>query len=114
MALIKQGRWVTGLGQGVSSALELRTESLVGFYTPGALDAAQLKLQASHDGQDFVDVSDNGNTITIAVGADRYVTLDAAKFLGAAYIRVVHLDAGGIPINEVAERVLRPVFRTFE
>jgi hypothetical protein len=114
MALLKQGRWVTASGQGTSSTLALQTESLVGFYTPGALTAAKLKLQASHDGQSFVDVVDGGVALTALIGINQYVPLDATKLLGAAFIRVVHQDSGGSPVNESAERVLLPVFRTFE
>jgi hypothetical protein len=114
MAQIKQGRWVTPAGQGVSSALELGTESLVGLYTPAAIDAAALKLQASHDGQAFVDIVSDGSPVTIQPIASAYVALDATKLLGAAQIRVAHLDGGGAPTTETAERVLLPVFRTFE
>jgi hypothetical protein len=114
MAQTKQGRWVTASGQSTSSTLKLITETLVGFYTPAALDAAKLKFQASHDGQSFVDIVSEGAALTVAVAVNQYVPLDAAKMLGAAYVRAVHLNSGGSAVNESAERVLRPVFRTFE
>lgn len=114
MAQTKQGRWVTASGQSASSGLKLVTETLVGFYTPAALDAARLKLQASHDGQNFVDVVSDGAAMAVDVAVDQYIALDAAKMLGPAYVRVVHQDSGGSAVNETAERVLVPVFRTFE
>lgn len=114
MAQMKQGRWVTASGQSTSSALKLATETLVGFYTPAALDAVKVKFQASHDGQSFVDVVSEGASLIADVAANQYVSLDATKFLGAAYVKVVHLNSGGSAVNESAERVLRPVFRTFE
>jgi hypothetical protein len=114
MAQTKQGRWVTGAGQSASSELKLVTETLVGFYTPAALDAVKLRLQASHDGQSFVDIASEGGALIVDVAVDQYVPLDATKLLGAAYVKVVHLDSGGSAVNESAERVLRPVFRAFE
>lgn len=114
MAQIKNGRWVTALGQSISSAVALGSETLVGFYTPAALDAEQVKLQVSEDGQAFVDVLDAGAALTAPVAADAYVPLDATKLLGAGRVRVVHQDSGGQAVNESAERVLLPVFRAFE
>lgn len=114
MAQTKQGRWVTASGQSVSSGLKLATETLVGFYTPAAMDAVKLKLQASHDGQSYVDVFSEGAALIVDVGVDKYVPLDATKLLGPACVRVVHLNSGGTAVNESAERVIRPVFRAFE
>lgn len=114
MAQTKQGRWVTASGQSASSGLKLVTETLVGFYTPAALDAAKLKFQASHDGQNFVDVVSEGAALTVEVAVNQYIALDATKMLGPAYVRVVHQNSGGSSVNESAERVLIPVFRTFE
>jgi hypothetical protein len=114
MAQVKQGRVVTASGQSQSSAIVLGTEALVGLYTPVALDAAQLKIQASHDGVSFVDVMDEGTAVMVSADADAYIALRVAKFLGAAQVRFVHVDGAGAPAAESAERVLRPVFRTFE
>jgi hypothetical protein len=114
MAQTKQGRWVTAPGQSASSGLKLVTESLVGFYTPAAMDAVKLKFQASHDGTSFVDVVSEGAAMRVDVGVNQYVALDTTKLLGPAYVRVVHQDSGGSAVNETAVRVLIPVFRTFE
>lgn len=114
MAQVKQGRVVTASGQSQSSAFVLGTETLVGLYTPAVLDAAQLKIQASHDGASFVDVMDGGAALTVSADASAYIALSANKFLGAARVRFVHVNSSGTPVAESAERVLRPVFRTFE
>ena len=114
MAQIKQGRWVTPAGQGVSSALELGTESLLGFYTPAAIDAAELKLQASHDGQTFVDVISGGAEMKVSASTSAYVALEPTKLLGAVQVRLAHLDGAGAATTEAAERVFQPVFRAFE
>ena len=114
MAQIKQGRLVTPTGQGVSSALELGTESLLGFYTPAVLDAAELKLQASHDGQSFVDVVVDGSEMKVAASAAAFISLDPTKLLGAVQVRLAHLDGAGAATTEAAERVFHPVFRAFE
>ncbi len=114
MAQTKQGQWVTASGQSTSSALKLVTETLVGFYTPAALTAVKLKLQASRDGLSFVDIVSEGSAWVVDVAVNQYVPLDATKLLGAAYVRVAHLDSGGSAVNEAAERVTVPVFRTFE
>ena len=114
MAQIKQGRWVTPAGQGVSNALELGTESLLGLYTPSALDAAELKLQASHDGQAFVDIIAGGSEMKVTASPDAYIALEPTKLLGAVQVRISHLDGGGAATTESAERVFTPVFRAFE
>lgn len=114
MAQIKQGRWVTQSGSGVSSSLRLGTDTLVGVYTPSTLDAATLKLQASHDGQNFFDIVEEGAAWTVSGDPDAYIPLDATKLLGAAYLRISHLDSQGSAATESAERVLLPVFRSFE
>lgn len=114
MAQTKEGRWVTASGQSASSGLRLVTETLVGFYTPAALDAVKLKFQASHDGQSFVDIVSGGAALIVDVAINQYVALDATKLLGAAYVKAVHLNSGGSAVNESAERVLRPIFRTLE
>lgn len=114
MAQIKQGRWVTPASQGISNSLRLGSDTLVGFYTPSALDAASLKLQASHDGQTFFDIVEAGAAWTVSGDPDAYIPLDATKLLGAAYLRVSHLDGQGAATTETAERVMQPVFRSFE
>ena len=114
MAQIKQGRWVTASGQGVSSVLELGTETLLGFYTPAALDAAELKIQASHDGENFVDVMANDALLKVQATPSAYVALEPAKLLGAAQVRLAHLNGAGAATTETAQRVFEPVFRAFE
>ncbi|MBI1356538.1 MAG: hypothetical protein GC160_19525 [Acidobacteria bacterium] len=114
MPQIKHGRWVTPAGQGVSSALRLESDTLVGFYTPSALDSARLGLQASHDGQTFADIVSEGEAWTMTGDADAYIPLDATRLLGAAYVRLTHLDAQGAAAVESSERVFLPAFRSFE
>lgn len=114
MAQVKQGRMVTASGQSTSSAVVLETETLVGLYTPAALTAAQLKIQASHDGQNFVDVMDDGEPVLVSADPNSYIALSALKLLGAARVRFAHVNGAGAAVTEAAERVLRPVFRTFE
>ncbi|MEZ5365156.1 MAG: hypothetical protein R2748_23220 [Bryobacterales bacterium] len=114
MAQIKQGRWVTASGQGVSSALRLGTETLLGFYTPAALTAAELKIQASHDGATFVDVVSNDAVLKVQATSSAYIALEPTKLLGAVQVRLAHLDGAGAATTESAERVFEPVFRAFE
>ena len=114
MAQIKRGRWLTAAGQSVSSALKLGSETLVGFYTPAALTAASLKIQASHDGAAFADVTVDGEAWSVPATAGAYLPLDPVRLLGVAQVRVAHLTAGGAAAAEAAERVLLPVFRAFE
>lgn len=114
MPQIKQGRWVTPAGQGVSSALELGTETLLGFYTPGAIDASELKLQASHDGQSFVDILSNGAELKVQASPSAYIALEPTKLLGPVQVRLAHLDGSGAATTEASERVFNPVFRAFE
>ena len=114
MPQIKHGRWVTPAGQGASSSLRLGTDTLVGFYSPSALSSAKLGLQASSDGQAFVDIVEDGEPWTMPSEAAAYVPLDATRLLGAAYVRLVHLNAEGAAAVEAVERVFVPVFRSFE
>jgi hypothetical protein len=115
MAIQKKGTWTTLSGQSVSSALPSETESLVGFYTPTALDAASLRVQGSEDGQAFFDVVDtDGAALQTAATTSAFVALDPTKLLGAAHVRLQHLDSGDLPVNETAKREFSPVFRSFE
>ena len=114
MAQIKQGRWVTASGQGVSSALVLGTETLLGFYTPAALDAAQLKIQASHDGASFVDVMSSDAVLKVQATPSAYIALEPMTLLGAAQVRLAHLNGSDAATTETAEREFEPVFRAFE
>jgi hypothetical protein len=114
MAQIKQGRWVTASGQGVSSALELGTETLLGFYTPSALTAAELKVQASHDGVAFVDVMAGDALVKVQATPSVYIALEPTKLLGAVQVRLAHLNGSGGAETEAAQRVFQPVFRAFE
>ena len=114
MAMIKHGRWSTPSGQSVSSSIQLVTETLVGIYTPSALDATNLKVQVSPDGQVFHDVLEGGAALAVAADVDAFVPLDPTKLLGAAYARLAHVNGAGAAVAEGAERVFQPVFRSFE
>ena len=114
MAQIKKGRWVTAAGQGVSSALKLGTETLLGFYTPAVMDAAELKIQASHDGASFVDVVANDAVLKVDASPSAFVALEPTKLLGAAHVRLAHLNGSGAAMSETAQRVFQPVFRAFD
>ena len=98
----------------MSNGLEIGGDTLVGVYTPAALDAEQLKVQSSPDGTNFSDVLDGGAPIQFPADVDAYAALDPTKLLGARYVRIAHLDAGGSAVNETADRELKPVFRSFE
>ena len=109
----KTGRITITSGQSESSVLELVSETLVGIYMPAAWDAADLAFLASSDGQSFSDIHEFGSALTAPVAAGQYVPLDFTKFVGAAYIKV-RSESGGAAVNQTAERVLTPVFRTLE
>ena len=114
MAQIKTGRWVTLSGENESNGLELGSDTVVGVYTPAALDASQLRLQASADGVTYGDMMDGGTPMQFPADAGAYIALEPTKLLGARFIRVMHLDGSGTPVNESADRELLPVFRAFE
>lgn len=109
----KTGRMVISAGQSESSVLELVSETIVGIYMPSAWDAADLVFQSSADGVTFSDMYEYGAAITAQAAADQYVPLDFTKFVGAAYVKVKSESAGSA-VNQTAQRVLTPVFRTLE
>ena len=109
----KTGRITITSGQSESSVLELVSETLVGIYMPAAWDAADLAFLAGSDGQSFSEIHEFGSALTAQAAAGQYIPLDFAKFVGAAYIKV-RSESGGSVVNQTAERILTPVFRTLE
>ncbi len=109
----KTGRITITSGQSESSALELISETLVGIYMPAAWDTADLAFLASSDGLSFSEMHEFGSALTTQASAGQYVPLDFTKFVGAAYVKV-RSESGGSAVNQTAERILTPVFRTLE
>ena len=114
MSQIKMGRWITPPGASTSNSLELGTDTLLGIYTPPAMDATQLKVQASADGVAFVDILDIGAPLIVTAEAEAYLALDPLKSMGARHIRLAHLDSTGSAVTESEERTFAPVFRSFQ
>ncbi|MDA1312499.1 MAG: hypothetical protein O2968_04100 [Acidobacteria bacterium] len=83
----------------------------MGIYMPAAWDAADLGFSASPDGTVYHEVHDVGSLLTVTADAGQYIPLDFTKLVGIAYLKVTS-TAGGSPLNQTAERVLTPVFRT--
>ncbi len=106
--------WITiGASQNESSVLELLTVTLVCMYLPSTWDAADLAFAASYDGVTFSDMHEFGSPVTAQCAAGQYVPPDFAKFVGVAYLKI-RSESGGVPVNQISERVLKPVFRTLE
>ena len=106
----KTGRVVIASGQSESSVLNLVSETIVGIYMPAVWDAADLVFRASQDGTNFVDVHDFGSRLAVQAAGGQYVPLDFSKFVGVAYLKIKS-QTGGSAVNQMAERVLTPVFR---
>jgi len=109
----KTGRVVIPAGQSESSMLQLETETIVGIYMPPAWDAADLAFANSPDGVNFSDMHEFGSLITVQADGGQYVALDFPKFVGVSFLKLKS-QSGGAPVNQSAERVLMPVFRTLE
>ena len=109
----KAGRVVISSGQSESSVLELVSETIVGIYMPSAWDAADIGFSASYDNISFSDISELGSPLIAQAAADQYVPLDFTKFVGVAYLKLKS-ESGGVAVNQTADRVLTPVFRTLD
>ena len=109
----KAGQVVISSGQSESSVLELVSETIVGIYMPSAWDAADIGFRASYDNTSFSDISELGSALTAQAAADQYVPLDFTKFVGVAYLKFKS-ESGGVAVNQTADRVLIPVFRTLD
>ena len=109
----KAGRVVISSGQSESSVLELVSETIVGIYMPSAWDAADIGFRASYDNTSFADIPELGSPLTAQAAADQYVPLDFTKFVGVAYLKFKS-ESGGVAVNQTADRVLIPVFRTLD
>jgi hypothetical protein len=109
----KTGRVVIASGASESSALKLVSESVVGIYMSAGWTTADLSFRASHDGVNFSDVFEFGAVLSVQAGAGQYVPVDFSKLIGVAYLKVKS-QLNGSAVNQAAERVLTPVFRSVE
>lgn len=93
---------VIATGTSLSAAVDLRGYSLVAIQMPASgWTSASLTFQASSDGVLYQNVYDRfGNEVTVvASGGARFIQLDPADWLGAAYIKV-RSGTSGSPTNQ--------------
>lgn len=78
-------------GATTSSQLDLRGFCLVGVATPAALTSTSATIQTSPDGgTTWLPVHNReGDAITIALGASRYVALSPAEMPGLGVVRLL-------------------------
>lgn len=83
-------------GQTVSSAADLRGALLTAIIFPGTFTGATVSFQASVDGTNYYDVTDDAGSAVSATATDGdYVPITHTDFLGANHIKVVSAGAEG-------------------
>jgi hypothetical protein len=93
-------------GQSLSDAVAIGGFKPVALLMPAAWDTALVTFQASYDGVAYGVVVDLDNTeFQLNVPASRWVSLPAAPFSGARYIKV-RSGVSGIPVNQAADRAI--------
>lgn len=93
-------------GASLSDAVELSGSAVIGIVTPAAWTAADLTLQASHDGSTYNNVYDKDEAeMTIQAGASRYIALEPNLMIGAEKLKL-RSGTSGTPVNQGAERVI--------
>lgn len=94
-------------GAALSDAANIGDGTVVGIYTPTGWTAANITVQASHDGSAWFNVHDNAGTeVSISAAADRFNALDPDLLMGAHLVRL-RSGTNAVPVNQVAARTLR-------
>ena len=108
---------ITTAADGLSAAIDLQDESLVGIQMDSAWTAAAITFQGSHDGVTYGNLYDSGGTeVTIASGTaqvDRYIPFTTAMldvFKGLRYLKV-RSGTSGTPVQQAGARSLKLIAR---
>jgi len=100
---------VTTSTDGLSEAIDLKGNTLVGLYTPSAWTSADISFMGSHDDTTYYSVygpSGTETTITgISTSAGYYFPLDPADFAGLNFLKV----RSGLSTGETAQGASRSV-----
>ena len=99
-------------GASLTDAIDLGEDQYIcGVVMPAAWTAANLTLQASHNGSDFADLYDqDGSEVEITVDIDMFVVLSPDSVWGFRHVKV-RSGTTGTPVNQAAERTLVLVIR---
>lgn len=93
-------------GASLSGAIDLSTQTLLGYVMPAAWTTAGLTFQVSLDGVTYVDLYDNAGTeISHVVGASRFVRVSPADWVGIKYVKV-RSGTAAAPVNQGASRAI--------
>lgn len=93
----------------LSNAVIIDESLILGLILPSDWTAADLTLQASHDGTNFANVYDSAGTeVTIKAAASRYITLDPSAFAGMQAIKL-RSGTSGTPVTQTAAREITVV-----
>ena len=99
-------------GASLSDAIDLGGTSLTGLLLPATWTTADITVQASVDGNAFVNVyNDLGGETLIKAAASRLVTLDPAQFMGFSHVKL-RSGTSGTPVNQASEREITLLART--
>lgn len=103
-------------GASVSSAISINPgERIVGLWMPSAWTTANVTIQASYDGTNYLPVISYGAAIQMFPSASNFTTIDAVdadKISRLPYVKLVSSTASGTTItavNQAAERVLQVI-----
>jgi len=93
----------------VSTVVNLGGDALVAIHMPTDWTAADLTFQASEDNVTYDVLYDaDGEIVTFTVGADRFIRLNPADWIGAHFLKLVSSQ------QQAAARVFTLVTRKFE
>lgn len=94
-------------GAAVSSGVEIGNAALVGVAMPAGWTAATVGVQASADGQTWLDVKDtSGTEYGLTADAGEYIIIPPDDLLGPRYLRLLS-GSSDSPVQQEAERKLR-------
>lgn len=93
-------------GASLSGAIDLGMYRLSRVVMPAAWTAADLTVQASHDGVTYSNLYDSANTeYLIKAAAAREIVVPNADFLGIRYLKL-RSGTSGSAVNQGADRII--------
>jgi hypothetical protein len=98
-------------GESLSGSVGLGGSTMVGIVMPATWTAANLTVQASHDGATYNNLYDDlGTEVTVTAAASRYIALDPSVFAGIRYLKV-RSGTSGSAVNQGGDRTITLVTR---
>jgi hypothetical protein len=113
MMTIASGQAVTSEVQIGPRSTGMQGATAVTLVSPSAWTAADLLIEASLDGANWLPVYDaDGGRVRVKIDANRMIVLDASAFWGLPRVRFRSVTVGGTTdVNQAAARTLTLIVR---